>query len=105
MTFVNSLRLSRRAPMAYTMRRLQETTHRTVSYGVSITRSTEVIQLSFQDEVSQTKTSSITQNNELSRPATSLTNQDIEIPADITDVDTYRASVRALRPKLYTIAR
>ena len=39
------------------------------------------------------------------RPASSLTDDDIEIPEDIEDIEAYRAAARALAPKLYRIAR
>lgn len=39
------------------------------------------------------------------RPATSLTDADIDVPADVTDAAAYRAAVRQVRPKLYRIAR
>lgn len=39
------------------------------------------------------------------RPASSLTDDDIEIPDDIIDKEAYRQAARALAPKLYRIAR
>jgi hypothetical protein len=39
------------------------------------------------------------------RPASSLTDDDIEIPDDIADKEAYRAAARALAPKIYRIAR
>lgn len=39
------------------------------------------------------------------RPASSLTDADIDVPADIQDVEGYRAAACALAPKLYRIAR
>jgi len=39
------------------------------------------------------------------RPASSLTNDDIEVPDDIDDKEAYREAARALAPKLYEIAR
>lgn len=43
----------------------------------------------------------------LPRPASSLTDADIEIPEDVpeTEKEAYRHAVRQLRPKLYRIAR
>lgn len=39
------------------------------------------------------------------RPSMSLTDEDLEIPANTADPKAYRAAVRAMRPKLYRIAR
>jgi hypothetical protein len=39
------------------------------------------------------------------RPATSLTDEDIDVPADVTDKVAYREAMRALAPKLYRVAR
>lgn len=39
------------------------------------------------------------------RPASSLTDEDIEVPDDIEDKAAYRAAARALAPKLYRMAR
>ncbi|MCQ3931110.1 MAG: hypothetical protein DPW16_11695 [Chloroflexi bacterium] len=40
-----------------------------------------------------------------SRPAESLTDDDIDLPDKVEDVEAYRAAVRAMRPKLYEKAR
>lgn len=39
------------------------------------------------------------------RPSTSLTDDDIELPVGTADPTAYRAAVRAMRPKLYRMAR
>jgi hypothetical protein len=39
------------------------------------------------------------------RPASSLTDADIEVPDDIEDKEAYRLAARSLAPKLYRIAR
>lgn len=39
------------------------------------------------------------------RPASSLTDEDIDVPPDVEDKEAYRQAERALRPKLYRIAR
>jgi hypothetical protein len=39
------------------------------------------------------------------RPRESLTNDDIEVPDDEDDPEAYRQAVRAIRPKMYRIAR